>query len=369
MDLLACQCIVIKIGSALLVNEARRTLDHAWMESLINDVVHLVEKGIKVVLVSSGAMACGRFALEVSHKSLSLDSKQAIAAVGQIQLMHDYQVLLQQHQLKAAQVLLTLSDTENRAHYINLRNTISKLLEMGVIPIINENDSVATAEIRYGDNDRLAARVAQLVDADALVLLSDIDGLYDDDPKSSLDATLIPLVSSLTPQIISMAKDSKTHYGSGGMKTKLEAANIAMNSGCHMLICLGKNQNPIQQYLSTKRGTWFKSQTTHKSAKKVWLEQHLQPSGAIILDAGAVNALQQGSSLLPVGIVCVEGDFPKGAVLRIMGDSQHEIARGMVNYSSNDLKQIIGKNSKDFADILGYYGCHEAVHRDNLVMI
>ncbi len=369
MDLLSCKRIVIKIGSALLVDESGECLNTAWLTSLVDDVVELTHRGIKIIIVSSGAMACGRFILALGNKQLSLDSKQAISAVGQIELLHHYQALLNQHDLKAAQVLLTLEDTEARARYINLRNTLKKLLEMSIIPIINENDSVATAEIRYGDNDRLAARVAQIVDADALILLSDIDGFYTDDPRRNAEAQLIPLVEGLTPDILAMAQGSSTNHGSGGMKTKLDAADIAMSGGCHMLITLGKPLNPIKHYLLNQKGTWFKSDITPKKAKKRWLQQHLKLSGSIIIDEGAVNALKKGSSLLPVGISSITGQFGKGAVVNVMTQEQHEIARGIASYSSHDLKQISGKNTKDIESILGYYGCDEAIHRDNLVIL
>lgn len=369
MDLLSCQSIVIKIGSALLVDESGACLNEVWLKSLIEDVLSLTQQGIKVIIVSSGAMACGRFSLALGKKQLSLDSKQAISAVGQIELMHHYQALLNQHQLKAAQVLLTLEDTESRARYINLRNTLKKLLEMSIIPIINENDSVATEEIRYGDNDRLAARVAQIVDADALILLSDIDGFYTDDPRINPKAEIMPLVEHLTPEILAMAKGSSTNYGSGGMRTKLDAAQIATGSGCNMLITLGKPLNPIKRFLTSNKGTWFKSTITHKKAKKIWLQQHLKLSGAVVIDKGAVAALKKGSSLLPVGIAAVNGHFGKGTVVTIITDDHLEIARGIVSYSSQDLKQIIGKSSKEIEAILGYYGCDEAIHRDNLVIL
>lgn len=369
MQLLSSQCIVIKIGSALLVDEEKYCVNTTWLTSLIEDVVDLIKQNIKVVLVSSGAMAYGKISLGIRNQQLALDSKQAIAATGQIQLMHNYQALLNQHQIKAAQVLLNLDDTENRRRYINLRNTLQKLLEMNIVPIINENDSLATAEIRYGDNDRLAARVAQLVDANSLILLSDIDGFYTNDPRLDSKATLIPLIKALTPEIIAMAKNSSTNYGSGGMITKLEAAKIAMSSGCNMLVAAGKPMHPIQHFLKTNKGTWFKSKKTPKNAKKIWLQEHLKLSGAIEIDSGAESALMKGSSLLPVGISNIRGEFEKGSVIKIITAHQTEIARGFVNYSHQELQKIIGKNTFEIKKILGYNGCDEVIHRDNLVIL
>lgn len=368
MKLTDSQCLVIKIGSSLLVDEEKGRVNMPWLASLIADVAELYASGMKVVIVSSGAMAYGKIALELTDKNLSLDHKQAISAVGQIQLTHDYQQLLQQYNIKAAQVLLTLDDTENRLRYINLRNTLKKLLELGVIPIINENDSITTMEIRYGDNDRLAARVAQMVDADTLVLLSDIDGLYTDDPRFNKDAKLIPEIKSLTTDILAMAKDSGSNYGSGGMITKLQAAKIALSSGCRMLITKGKKSNPLRNHIQTNIGTWFVPTETPKGAKKIWLEQHLKAKGSIVVDSGAENALLKGASLLPVGMTKVNGSFEKGSALQILNQNDEEIARGLCNYSSQDCQILIGKKTTQIGPLLGYDGCHEIIHRDNLAL-
>jgi len=369
MQLSGSKCLVVKVGSALLVDEEKQSFNIDWLTSLIADLVHYSKQGTSVVLVSSGAMAYGKLSLNLTNKPISLDRKQAIAAVGQVQLMHQYQLLLSPHGLTAGQVLLSMVDTENRRRYINVRNTLKELLAMGIIPIINENDSVATEEIRYGDNDRLAARVAQLVDAEHLVLLSDIDGFYTDDPRRDPNAKLMPQVDALTPDILNMAKESSTNYGSGGMITKLAAAEIAIKSGCHMLITAGKHAHPLQTYDKHRIGTWFKADKTPTNAKKIWLQQHLQPVGGLVIDAGASEALQRGASLLPVGIVDVQGPFHKGDVITLLDSAQKPLGRGIVNYSSQEVLSIKGKNASDINNTLGYDGCHEVVHRDNLIIL
>jgi glutamate 5-kinase len=362
-------CIVIKIGSALLVDEQTHAVNRQWLVTVIDDVASLLAAGCKVVLVSSGAIALGKIALDITEKSLTLDAKQAAAAVGQIQLLNLYQSLLADVNHKAAQVLLTLNVTEDRQSYINLRNTMLKLLDYGVVPVINENDSVSTAEIRYGDNDRLAARVAQMIGADTLVLLSDIDGLYTADPHKDRDAVLIPEVKLLTPEIMSMGKESHSNYGSGGMATKLAAAQIATKNGCRMLITAGKPQYPISHFMREQRGTWFHAEDTPNNAKKRWLEQHLRSAGFIEVDNGAVNALKQGASLLPIGIKTVNGQFQKGSAVAIVDHNSKKIAMGLSNYTSDQLQKIIGKQSQEIADILQFEGCAEVIHRDNLVLI
>lgn len=369
MNLEKSQTIIIKIGSSLLVDASNQKVHHEWMESLVADVVNLMQQGKRVVLVSSGAIAFGRITAKLKTRPTSLDLKQAMAAVGQVQLMHTYQTLFKTHELNAAQVLVTLEDTEDRTRFINLRNTLNTLLDINIVPIINENDSVATSEIRYGDNDRLAARVVQMVDADTLILLSDIDGLYTDDPRSNPKATLIPLVSEVDTTIMSMAKNSSTNVGTGGMITKLEAAKIAVNSGCNMLITAGKHKHPIQHFIDNQIGTWFTANISVQTAKKNWLQQHLKPSGTLIVDAGAAKALANGASLLAVGIVRVESHFSKGATIEIVDNDKKLIARGLVNFSSNDLHKIIGKHSDHFSSVLHYETGDTVVHRDNLVLL
>jgi len=363
------QCIVVKIGSALLIDEAKRMVNIAWLESLLEDLLELIQKNIKIVLVSSGATAFGKLVLGMKHKAIALDKKQAASAVGQIQLIHLYQTLLNEKGIQAGQVLLTLNDTEHRSRYINLRNTLKQLIQMNVIPIINENDSVSTDEIRYGDNDRLAARVAQMVEADTLILLSDINGFYTDDPHLSSDAKLIPSIDSITTDLSNMAKNSHTNYGSGGMITKLSAARIAMNSGCRMLITNGRPQHPLRHFITTNEGTWFKTKVTAQRAKKIWLQEHLKSLGTITIDAGAEAALLKGASLLPVGIVQVGGDFVKGSVVTVYTRDRIKIARGLINYSQHEISKIKGKKTVEIEKLLGYYGPIEVIHRDNLVVL
>lgn len=368
MEINSSKRLVIKIGSRLLIDEEQKQFNMAWLVSLIDDIAVLARQGIKVLIVTSGSVACGNIALGLNRAQLTLDKQQAAAAVGQIQLIHTYQTLLDQQGMKTAQILLSMNDIETRRRYINLRNTLESLLKMNVIPIINENDSIATAEIRYGDNDRLAARVAQMVEADTLLLLSDVAGLYTQDPRKYPDAEMIPEVRRITPEILEAAQDSSTHYGSGGMKTKIAAAQIAMASGVRMLIMAGAPRHPIHHYNSTKVGTWFIPQTTQLSAKKIWLKEHLKPEGFLQVDAGAAKALASGKSLLPVGVTGMIGRFDKGDLVCIKSPEQQEIARGLVNYSEVEINKIMGHASHQLSKILGYAGCEEVIHRNNLVI-
>ncbi len=369
MDINNSQCLIIKIGSALLVNAEQQDIHQQWLASLIDDVVQLINQGKRVVLVSSGAIAFGQITTQLNKRPTTLNVKQALAAVGQVQLMHTYQSLFKQHQLNAAQVLITLEDTESRERFMNLRNTLNTLLDLHIVPIINENDSVTTAEICYGDNDRLAARVIQMVDADTLILLSDVNGLYTDDPRLNAKATLIKTVSEIDADIYSLAKASSSSYGSGGMLSKIDAAKIAVNCGCNMLITAGKHFHPITHYQQHQLGTWFTAKVSAKNAKKTWLKQHLKPSGIIIIDDGAEHALQAGASLLAVGITSINKHFSKGSAVEIINQHDKPLARGLVNFSSNDLLKIIGQNSKHFSQLLGYETGDTVIHRDNLVLL
>lgn len=358
--------IVIKIGSALLVDRATDSIHQAWLDSLIEDIIQFRQHSQEIILVSSGAVALGRHELGLQAKNLLLEQKQAAAAVGQIKLAHAYQEKFAHHGATVAQVLLTLDDSENRRRYINAKNTLETLLTAGALPVINENDTVATAEIRYGDNDRLAARVAQMVSADVLVLLSDIDGLYTENPQRNPQATFIPEVRELTPEIVAMAEDSSSEYGSGGMITKLAAAKIALASGCKMVIAAGKYHHPLTRITQTSRNTWFIPSTTPAKARKNWLAQHLKPKGALIIDEGACIALEQGKSLLSAGVIDIQGDFHKGDAICVLNPAHEEIARGLTNYSAHEARKIMGHHSRQFVDILGYIGSDEVVHRDDL---
>jgi glutamate 5-kinase len=361
--------IVIKIGSSLLVDNATGKIHRAWLTTLIDDIVQCWKRGQQVILVSSGAIPLGRRHLKLKNRVLQLEEKQAAAAVGQIQLSHAYQEMLEKNDITVAQILLTLDDSENRPRYLNAKNTLETLLNLRAIPVINENDTVATAEIRFGDNDRLAARVAQMVGADTLVLLSDIEGLYTENPQLDSSATLLREVTKLTPDILAMAGDSATAYGSGGMITKLAAAKIALSSGCCMVIAAGKHLHPLSRIDQDENNTWFIPDTTPTKARKNWIAQHLKPKGHIVVDDGAIAALQQGKSLLSVGIIDIKDDFQKGDAICILTKNQKEIARGLSNYASHEAIKIMGINSSEFEKILGYCCSEEIIHRDNLVLI
>jgi glutamate 5-kinase len=321
-----------------------------------------------VILVSSGAIAVGRRHLGLATGALRLEEKQASAATGQIRLAHAYQETLARHQITVAQILLTLDDTEERRRHLNARSTLNTLLKMGAVPVINENDTVATAEIRFGDNDRLAARVAAMISADTLVLLSDIDGLYTADPRKDKNATHIAEITEMTSDIEAMAGEAPTGYSSGGMVTKLAAARIAMSAGCRMAIADGRRMNPLQTILDGGTCSWFLPASEPKTARKRWIAGALKPSGALTVDAGALAALKSGRSLLPAGIIKVEGRFERGDAVIVTDAQGNEVARGLVAYSARDAKHIMGHKSREIADLLGYRGRDEMIHRDDLVL-
>lgn len=360
--------IVIKIGSSLLIDNKTNTIHRDWLNSVVEDIVKCCQRGQEIVIVSSGSIALGRHDLHLKNRTLQLQEKQAAAAIGQIKLAHAYQEILAKQGLSVAQILLTLDDSENRRRYLNAKNTLETLINLRIIPVINENDTVATAEIRFGDNDRLAARVAQMVSADTLILLSDIDGLYSANPKINPNAKFIPEVTKLTPEILAMAGESGTEYGSGGMITKLAAAKIALASGCRMVIAAGKHLHPLTQIDQVGKNTWFIPEITPTKARKNWIAQHLQPKGSIIIDAGAEAALLHGKSLLSVGVIAIDGEFHKGDAVCILSKDKHEIARGLINYAAHDAKKIMGHKSTEYETILGYAGSEEMVHRDDLVL-
>ena len=360
--------VVLKIGSSLFVDSDTGRLDSAWLEALAEDVAALVRDGKEVVIVSSGAVALGRRELGLEAAKLKLEDKQAAAAVGQILLAHAYKELLGRHEIKVAQVLLTLDDSENRRRYLNALRTLTTLIQARVIPVINENDTVATAELRYGDNDRLAGRVAQMVSADCLVVLSDVDGLYSADPQSDPTAKHIPEVRALDQRILDMAGGPGSEHGSGGMRTKLEAARIAVGAGCRMVIMNGHVERPIAALLAGARATWFLPTATPRAARKQWIAGSLKPKGSIVVDDGAQRALASGRSLLPAGVTRVEGQFERGDSVRVVGGDGRELARGLVAYSRAEAEVIAGKRSEQIAGILGYAGRNEMIHRDDLVL-
>lgn len=361
------ECLVIKIGSSLLMDAANGGLHRNWLHAFLSDVAMLRANGCSVIIVSSGAVALGCQQLGFDRKQLSLEKKQAAAAVGQIQLSQAYQQGLEKEGLTAAQILLSLDDSENRRRYINARNTLLTLLKLGMVPIVNENDTIATAEIRYGDNDRLAARVAQMVEAQSLLLLSDIQGFYTADPNLDPSATLIKDVHCLSDDILALAGDSASDFGSGGMKTKLAAAKIAMACGCKTLITAGKPLHPIQTYLNDEQGSWFYPAQSTLSAKKAWLKEHLNLSGRLVIDDGAVRAIEAGKSLLPVGIIACQGQFQKGEVVGLYDQQGCEIAKGICNYAYDEVAKLRGLSSSAIPERLGYNGIPEVVHCDNLM--
>jgi glutamate 5-kinase len=361
--------VVIKVGSALLVDAEKGHLNRTWLEGFAADVARLRKRGQEVILVSSGAIALGRRHLGLSAGKLRLEESQAAAAVGQIRLAHAYKELLEAHEITVAQILLTLGDTEQRRRYLNARGTLNTLLSLGSVPVINENDTVATAEIRYGDNDRLAARVAQMAGADCLILLSDIDGLYTANPADDPDADFVARVLEITPAIEAMAGGTGSDMGSGGMQTKIAAAKIALGAGCYLCIAKGAVQHPLQRIEEGARCTWFVPSSTPLATRKQWIAGTLRPAGAIVVDDGAVRALMGGKSLLPAGVIRAMGRFDRGDTVSIIGPDGSEVARGICAYSDGDAARIIGRQSADIEKILGFRGRDEIVHRDDLVLI
>jgi len=360
--------LVVKIGTTLVTEGPDGALRGDWLEALADDVAQCRGRGQEVVLVSSGAIAVGRGRLKVPRRVLKLEEKQAAAAVGQIRLAHAYQQALDRHAITVAQVLLTFGDTEERRRYLNARNTLNTLLHYGAVPVINENDTVATAEIRFGDNDRLAARVAQMVSADVLVLLSDVDGLYTADPALDAHARRLDEVHRITPEIEAMARPPQSEVGSGGMITKLEAAKIALAAGCHMVIARGAPVHALAGLWQGVPATWFLAEATPLTARKRWIAGALKPAGSLSIDAGAVTALFAGKSLLPAGVVAVDGAFDRGDAVRVTGPGGDEIGRGLCAYSAIDARRILGHKSSEIAALLGYVGRDEMIHRDDLVL-
>ncbi len=360
--------IVIKIGSSLLVNPKDGSLKRAWLTSLVADVAAQKAQGKDVIIVSSGAIGLGRKSLGLPKGSLKLEQSQAAAAVGQVALTHAYEELLGAQDIITAQILLTFGDTEKRRRYLNARSTLQTLLKLGVVPVVNENDTVATNEIRYGDNDRLAARVASMISADCLVLLSDIDGLYTAPPADNPDAKHLPEIQSITPEIEAMAGSVGSDVGSGGMITKIMAAKIATEAGTHMAISSGLIEHPIKALQQSGKSTWFLAQSNPAKARKLWISGSLKPRGTFTLDDGAVKALQSGKSLLPAGVSAIDGSFERGDAVLLVDEEGTELASGLSAYGDKEASQIIGRQTKEISKILGYEGRSVLVHRDDLVM-
>jgi len=361
--------VVVKVGSALLTDPETGRINRAWLESLIEDLLRLRKRDQQVILVSSGAIALGRRQLGLAKGPLRLEESQAAAAVGQIRLAHAYKELLESRDVTVAQVLLTLEDSERRRRYLNARATLETLLSLGALPVINENDTVATTEIRYGDNDRLAARVAQMTAADCLVLLSDVDGLYTADPNKDGTASFIEQVLKITPEIEAMGGRSMSEVGSGGMATKILAARIAVAAGCHMCIAAGHHRHPVKRLEEGARCTWFVPSATPIAARKQWIAGTLRPTGAVTIDPGALRALLEGRSLLPAGVISARGRFERGDTVSVLTIDGTEIARGLVAYSDGDAAKIMGHRSSEIEGILGFRGRDEMIHRDDLVLL
>jgi glutamate 5-kinase len=360
--------VVVKIGSSLLVDRASGKLKAAWLESLADDVAALVKAGRQVIIVSSGAIALGRHMLGFSRGALELERSQAAAAVGQISLAGAYQAVFMARGLTAAQILLTLGDTEERRRYLNARQTIDTLLGERAVPVVNENDTVATAEIRYGDNDRLSARVASMMSADCLVLLSDVDGLYTAPPDSGSGARLIPELRQITPEIEAMAGGSASELSRGGMVTKIEAGKIALASGTHMVITSGTVEHPLRRLETGAPCTWVLAPSDPVTARKRWIAGQLEPKGLVEVDAGAERALFSGKSLLPAGVTRVEGAFERGDAVLIRAADGRELGRGLIAYAREDAVRIIGKRTGEIVAILGFAGRAALVHRDDMVL-
>jgi glutamate 5-kinase len=367
-SLISAKRLVVKIGSALLVDGRSLQIRRDWLAALAEDVAEARGRGQQVIIVTSGAIAAGRVRLGLAGRSLRLEEKQAAAAVGQIHLAHLYQETLAPHGIAVGQILLTREDTEARRRHLNARATIEELLALGVVPVINENDTVTTAEIRFGDNDRLAARVAGMVSADTLVLLSDIDGLYTADPRNDRSARHLPEVAELTPEIVGMAGPAAPGMSSGGMVTKLAAARIAMAAGCRMVIARGDAPHPLRAIAAGARCTWFLASAEPLTARKRWIAGAMAPAGALIVDDGAALALSEGRSLLPAGIVAVEGAFERGDAVLVRSRGGKILARGLAAYASTDVVRISGHKTGEIESLLGYRGRDEIIHRDDLVV-
>ena len=361
--------IVIKVGSALLVDAKRGAVREAWLKSLGKNISDLLKAGKEVIIVSSGAIALGRSTANFPDTDLRLEEEQAAASIGQIMIDRAWQDALKQSERHIGQVLITWDDTEKRRQFLNVRATINTLLKHKAIPLINENDTVCTQEIRYGDNDRLSARIATMANADALILLTDVDGLYSANPQKDPNATHFPLIEEITPEIEAMATGAKSYLSRGGMATKLEAGKMAMSGGVDMIIASGLALNPLSSLNKDQKYTLFKSSIDSASARKSWLAGHMEVKGSVYIDAGASKALLSGSSLLAAGVVTFEGNFERGDMVLIKNAEGLELAKGLIGYSVVDAKKIAGHRSEEFLDILGYPPRAAFIHRDDLVLL
>jgi len=360
--------IVIKIGSSILIDKKGKPKKY-WLKEFVKDIKALLKKKKHVVIVSSGAIALGCEYLGIKKNGLKVDKSQAVASIGQIELMDFYKKTFDKSRIKISQILLTLDDTEQRRRSINARRTIDNLLSMNIVPIVNENDTTATTEIKYGDNDRLAARVAQIIGADCLILLSDVDGLYTENPKKNKETKLIKTVKEIDENIKKYATKTENLYGSGGMKTKIEAAKICQLSGCHMVIANGNYINPIKEILENQKCTWFLPKISKLDARKQWIIGSVAPKGEVIIDKGAAKAINNGKSLLPAGIKKINGTFEKGDHILVKDQNDVECARGLASFSSIEIEKIKGLHSSEIKNILGYSSREEIIHKDDLVKV
>ncbi|MDI2090744.1 glutamate 5-kinase [Commensalibacter oyaizuii] len=359
--------VVIKIGSALLVDGEKAAIRRAWLQTIVEDITNLRKRNCDVIIVSSGAVSLARYKLKLNRHKLRLDEKQAAAAIGQIQISQAWNDSFDIHDIVTAQILLTLEDTETRLHYLNARSAIETLLRLKCIPIINENDTVAPSEIRFGDNDRLAARVAEMIKADQLILFSDIDGLYTADPRSDPQAKHIPIIEEITPDILAMGGKAPTGHSSGGMATKLAAGQIANTAGCAMAIANGKIQHPLQVLIDGGKCSWFLPTPSPYSARKRWIAGSITTKGIVYIDKGAEKALYDGKSLLPVGITKVEGYFQRGDLIKIASKDGTILGNGITAYDSSEITQIIGVQTGKINSYLGWEGPDEVIHQDDMV--
>jgi len=360
--------IVIKIGSSILIDKKGKP-KKTWLRKFVRDIKFLIKRKKQVVIVSSGAIALGCEYLKINKRGLKIDKSQAVASIGQIELMNFYKKIFDKSKIKISQILLTLDDTEQRRRSINARRTIDNLLTMGIVPIVNENDTTATTEIKYGDNDRLAARVSQIISADCLILLSDVDGLYTDNPKKNKKTKLIKIVKEIDENIKRYATRTENLYGSGGMRTKIEAAKICQLSGCYMAIANGNYINPIKKIIENQKCTWFLPKISKLDARKQWIIGSVAPKGEVIIDQGAVKAINNGKSLLPAGVKKINGNFEKGDHVLVKDPNDIECARGLTSFSSIEVEKIKGSHSSEIKNILGYSSREEIIHKDDLVKV
>jgi len=356
--------IVIKIGSSILIDEKGKP-KKLWLKELVRDIKLLIKQKKQIVIVSSGAIALGCEYLGIKKNGLKVDKSQAVASIGQIELMNFYKKIFDKSKIKISQILLTLDDTEQRRRSINAKRTIDNLLAMGIIPIVNENDTTATTEIKYGDNDRLASRVSQIISADCLILLSDVDGLYTENPKKNKKAKLIKTVKEIDENIKRYATKTENFYGSGGMKTKIEAAKICQLAGCYMAIANGNYINPIKKIIENQKCTWFLPKISKLDARKQWIIGSVAPKGEVIIDDGAIKAINNGKSLLPAGVKKINGSFEKGDHILVKDQNDNECARGLTSFSSIEIEKIKGSHSSEIKNILGYSSREELIHKDD----